>query len=375
MSKHDLAALRKRLQDQKSSKRDPHEFNPPKAKAGQTLNYRFFILPPLDAGDATIDGQASQSMNGLYYVPNGAHWFNKRPTSCPRIHSGSEEECEICTYGFELMSEVEGTGDVAKKAKSAIAKTYLPVQKGAVNIYFPNDGANPEELRGKVFWFNASQTVTDICEACALRDDAGDPEDPQAFGVFYDEEAAFPFQLTITEQSGYNNYKTSKFLPNKRPLIAIKKGETVLPDAAKIKEILAQRHDLFTKFDAVDKNKIANLLKGILDKGGSEGGDSGGFDTVENAPKTAPKTATKPITKAGPAASAVVAEDLSGEGGEAEAPAAAAPAPKAATKPKAAAPKAAPTPAPEPAATAVAEPGADGEEGLDDLLTQLNTED
>lgn len=296
---YDLAAMRKALAEKKGGQRDSNEFVPPKTKPNQELNFRFYILPPLKAGDKTVDGVASRDMD-VYFVQNGAHWHNKKPYSCPRIHNN--EQCDQCDYGFEMMAEVQGDGQEAKKAKSAIAKNYLPPQKFAINIYFPNDPTNPEELRGRIMWMNASQTITNLCEACMMADDGGDELKPRAFGVFFDEMNAYLFQLVIKEKGGYNNYESSQFLPTvRRPIVGIKDGEKIVPDVAKIKQVLDKRHDLYTKFAPPDATKITSILQILINKKTGPSGD--GFDADE--------------TKGQPKPGVIVGNDLAGESGEA----------------------------------------------------------
>lgn len=384
-SKYDLKKIRDALANAKGSKRDSNEFVPNKAKPGApVLTYRFFVLPPIAAGDPIIGGPAEKAME-LFYVKNGSHWINKRPHSCPRIHN--EEDCDMCSYGFDLMGEVTGDGKEAKQAKSAIARNYLPPQRNAVNIYFPKDSVNPEELWGRVMWFNAPKTVIDVCDDCLNRDDAGDPEDPKAFGIFYDEDHAFLFQLTVGENGGYNDYKQSKFLPTPRPILS--KPEL-------IQKVLAGRHNLYSKFEAPDHEKLRTILKQIVNKGANEAAGSGfdvdetggsapitedvaGEGNVEQPKPQAPKQVTQPpkpqattttkpqVTKPAPAATATG---------------------KPTTKPVATKP--APTPKPEPVADVITDEttgdgevaGDAGEDGMaqdDDaaiqgLLAEINNE-
>ena len=343
-SKYDLATMRKNINDKKGSFRDANEFVPPKAKPGQEINYRFYILPPLQAGDKTVDGKASRGMD-VYFLQNGAHWINKKPFSCPRVHDG--EECDLCTYGFDLMAEVQGDGQEAKKAKSAIARNYLPPQKNAVNIYFPKDPVNPEELWGRVMWFNASKTITNIGEACLMADDGGDELKPRAYGIFYDEENAYLFNLTIKEKGGFNDYESSMFLPtSKRPIVGTKQADgSILADPTKIELVLGKRHDLYTKFQPADGIKIAAILKSLIEKkSGGGGGDDAGFDNDDSA---------KPAPGSKKTTGAVVSETLDGEGSTQDAPPARM-APKA-TAPKTATPAA---PAPKPVATKAVAPKA-----------------
>ena len=287
MSDYDIAKVRKKLQEQKGSRfKDANEFRPPKADETQTLKYRFYILPPLNKGDKCADGVASQSMD-LFYVVNGAHWVNNRTNACPRVHD--EQPCDLCALGFELIGD---TPD--KKQRSALAKQFLPRTQYAVNIYFPKDNVNPEDVAGKVMWMNAPKTLYDMWEACIMNDSEGDEDDKQAFGVFFDENAAYLFQLLVKKKNEWNDYSASKFIASagKRPL-AVKDGK---PLEARIVQILGQRHDLFTKFQARDPEAITKLTAAM--KSGDPTPAGAGFDEDEtekpSKPVAQPKTVAKP---------------------------------------------------------------------------------
>ena len=280
MSKYDVAAVRKRLQEKQGNRfKDANEFRPPKnPDDNKTVRIRFYVLPPLTAGDKCADGVASESMD-MFYVQNGAHWINNRTHPCPRVHE-DEEECPLCQLGFDLMGETD-----VKDERRAIAKQWLPRTQYAVNVYFPKDKVNPEELAGKVMWMNASKQVFDIWEACIMNDEEGDPADPQAYGVFYDENDSYCFQLEIGKNGDWNSYKTSKFLANvgKRPM-ARDKDNKALPK--RIEAILSQRHDLFTKFGARDPEALAALAKQML-SGEPKKDDDAGFDSDDTKTEAA----------------------------------------------------------------------------------------
>ncbi len=268
----DVDAIRKKMADAKGGRMtDPNEFRPPQVKEGESFKFRFFILPPFEAGEKCADGEFTQTSE-LFYVQNGSHWINNKPYPCPRIHN--DEECPMCSLGFELMGETQD-----KKMRSQIARQYLPQQKYAMNIYFPNDKANPEDLRGTVKWFNPGQSIYNKMEACIMNDDEGDPADPQAYGIFYDPYESYLFQLVVGFKGGYRNYDESKFLASvgKRPIAAKDKK----PLESRIDEILAQRHDLFTKFDEPDTDKLASLVKSMTNGDGD--GDDDGFDDDDDS--------------------------------------------------------------------------------------------
>jgi len=269
MSKYDLKKIRKKIKEKQGGRsRDPNEFKTPQPKSdSEPIKIRFFILPPLKKGDTCADGVASQDMD-LFYVANGSHWVNNRPYPCPRVHD--DENCTMCDFAFELMSETQD-----KDERRAIARQYLPQTKYAVNVLFLNSETNPEDVRGKVMWYNVSKQVFDKFEACICRDNAGDDADPQAYGVFFDEENAYAFQLEILKSGQYPSYKTSKFLAGSgtMPIAAKKVDGKVVPDSNKIKKILDQRHDLFTKFETRDQDKISELVTMVTSESPGSGFD------------------------------------------------------------------------------------------------------
>lgn len=388
MSKYDVKKLREQVKKAKGGRqRDPHEFVPAKATETVSHNYRFFVLPPLLEGEKCHGGAASKAMES-FFVRHGQHWVNKQPHECPRCYDDSP--CSWCERGFDLLKEIP-KGEAHKAERTKVSKAWLANSHFAVNLFFPQIDQNPPEVRGKVMWFDAPKTVYDIWEEAINRDDPGDKEDPKAYGVIYDEYAAFLFQLEVTEQGGFNNYKTSKFLAQTgaRPIFRNKEGNA---DQSVIEKILANRHDLFKKIDVPDADKLAKLLV-ASDTGADEiaavGPDSGDTFAAESGEEGAPTLDTlaeetaveapppKPATAAAPKAAAKPA-----------APAAAKPAAKPAAapvkppaKPAAPAPAAAAKPAAKPAAAkpaakpaAAPEPAADGGDSeIDDILSKLNS--
>lgn len=287
-NKYDVSAVRKKLQEKQGSRfKDPNEFRPPQAKDGETLRYRFFVLPPLEAGQPCADGKASQSMD-IFFVQNGSHWYNNRSYQCPRVHD--EEDCPMCGLAFEMMGETDD-----KARRSEIARNLLPRTKHAVNVYFPKDKVNPDDVAGKVMWVNASKQVFDKWEACIMNEDEGDPADPQPFGVFFDEKAAYLFQLTIKKKNQWNDYSESKFLSNLGKLpIAMDKNKN--PVESRINDILAERHDLFTKFQPRDAETLGKIVHQMT-SGEPVDDDDAGFDEDEAA-ESKPKASKKKQQKA-----------------------------------------------------------------------------
>lgn len=294
-SRYDIEKIRKQMSEKFSSRQDPDEFRPEDAKDGKVLKYRFFILPPLEEGDACKGGTASRDQ-GLWVLRHGLHWINKRPEPCPRILN--DEDCELCSTGFSLMNELEKS---EKDARRAISKKWLSTTKNMVNIYFIHDEVNPEAMRGTVKYFNADKGVFDIWDAAINRKDAGDNHDPQAHGVFFDEENAFLFQLEVKEKGGYNNYEASKFLAKSGP-IPIAADKSGNPDRKAIDRILAQRVDLWTKVKEPSQEKIHKVYLKMVGGGDDDDDDAthaAGIEThgpavSESAAPAAPVTAPPP---------------------------------------------------------------------------------
>jgi len=297
-----LDRIRKKLADKKGgNQRDPNEWYPPKIdKEGDTKKFKLVVLPPLEEGDVCATGNASRGMDEIFYVPVGYHWYKKRPHPCPRIFDG--EDCPMCEFGFELFSETDD-----KEQRSYIGKTYLPNTRYAVNVWFPPYESTPEELRGQVKWVQLPKTIAEIMEkTIAKDDDGGDPDDPEAFGVFYltgleefddgtPNPGGYTFQLVAVKESGFNNYKTSKFLPNSLgPLVKDGQGGT---NAVKIQKILDARHDLHAKFDERNPAKLKEIVNEILAE--DDGDATSEFDgDEEQDTKSTANTNTKVDTKA-----------------------------------------------------------------------------
>lgn len=258
-----LDEVRKRMLAKKGGRqRDVAEWKPPTAKPNEELKFKFIVLPPLNQGDACATGKASKTMD-LYHNTVGTHWINNRPYECPRIHDGAE--CAFCSLGFDLLSNTDDD-----QMRKDIAKSYLPRTYYPVNVYFPPFQSTPEELRGQVRWYSLPKTLNDIMSQTLMKDSPGDPEDPQAHGFFYLPEESYVFQLEARLQAQFNDYKKSKFLYNTRGPI-VKKAGSNDPDMAAIEKILAQRHDLFTKFAPRDPEVLKKLADAVLknDGGGS----------------------------------------------------------------------------------------------------------
>ncbi|MDB4490360.1 hypothetical protein N9045_02465, partial [bacterium] len=121
---------------------------------------------------------------------------------------------------------------------------------------------------------------------------SGDPDDPQAYGVFFDENAGFTYELQVLKQGRQNSYKTSKFLANggkPTPMIADKEGNA---NGEMLEKLLRLRHNLWEKIEEPDQAKITKIFNTIVH--GDDGDDDGGFDeSVRTEPKPKPKAAPK----------------------------------------------------------------------------------
>jgi hypothetical protein len=275
---YDVAAIRQKLRKQMSGKfSDPDEFRPPKAEDGKELNYRFFVLPPIAAGDELKSGKADRSME-MFYVQHANHWIQDKPYPCPRVWS--ETDCPICTQGFDFLKQ-----DAIKKdevRRKQVISEWMPNSYYMVNIFFTSWKGNPEDLRGRVKFYNAPKTCFDIWTEALMREEPGDPEDPKAFGVFFDENAGFQFQLTVTKQGRNNSYRTSKFLANAgkpQPMAKTEDG---------IAKLLKFRHNLFTKIEEPNMEKL-NKLYSVIMHGDDDNDSGGGFDEDETKTTTEDK--------------------------------------------------------------------------------------
>lgn len=270
MSKYDIDKIRNKIRKTVGKGRDPNEFRPPKVDDGKTIKYRFYILPPIEQGAKVHNGHVMTESMENFFVRTGAHYINNKYLGCPRVIN--DESCSLCQYAFDLMGETED-----KDERSNIAKQLLPPTYFKVNIYFTNSNNNPEELRGVVKYYNAPKTVFDKWWECLLRDDdGGDADDPEPFGVFFDEMEAYQFQLEVEKHGQNNSYKSSKFLTSvgKRPIIVDKEGK---PIKKKIDIVLAQRFNLFDSLPKIETDELERITAELS---GEESG--GGFDQDES---------------------------------------------------------------------------------------------
>jgi hypothetical protein len=300
---YDIDTIRQQVKAKLKKGKDPTEFRAPKMDEGKTAKFRFYVLPPLQEGDVCNGGKlvCERSME-LFAIPTGAHYIDNKRIGCPRIIN--EEECAICQYGFDLLSEVDGTTTEGKKKRSEISKNLLPAQYHLVNLYFSEGDFNPEEVRGKVLWWNAPKTVVDTWLECLYRDDdGGDQLELLAYGIFFDECHACQFQLEVCKDGQMNSYKKSKFLPGKRP-IAIDKNTKKI-DMKRIKEILDKRHNLWEKMPEINQEEVARVAA-VLSGRAAARSNAGGFDRDEEAAEetagetvqeAAPVKAAKPVVK------------------------------------------------------------------------------
>lgn len=275
MSKYDIDAMRRKVQEA-SKKQDPDEFRPAKAKPGEELKYRFYVLPPYSVGDMLRTGPAKKTLE-TYHKSYGSHWHNKKPIStCPRYWSG--ETCEVCQAGFDMMevNKSRVSGAALKEANREIARLFLSQDLSVVNLYFPQGQNNPPDVAGRVLYYKATQVINNIWLKALSLTGPGDPQDPQAYGAFFDEMAAFLFQLEVRCDNDMNSYKTSKFLANNGVPSPIAISQTGQADLPVIQSILAARHNLHEKLGEPDLEALARMkndLLGITDDGFSPTSD------------------------------------------------------------------------------------------------------
>lgn len=290
-SKYDVEAVRKKVRDMVGNRRDPFEFKPPKCDPDKTLHYRFFILPPFEEHDQLSTDKAQKSMNGVFFIEHGSHWINNQRLGCPRVINN--EECPVCTYAFETIMAIKANTslneEAVKQQVSRIGKDLLPATSRLVNIYFIGGkigSCNPPDLQDKVFYYNASTTVFNAWQDCLYRDDdGGDPIQPLPYGIFYDEDNSYLFDLCVTKKNMYNSYEGSKFLVTESVrTMPIYRDAGGGPDREQIARILNARHDLFAKIPTVDYGKLNTIVNEL--RGNSPSSSSGGFTMDESTMAT-----------------------------------------------------------------------------------------
>lgn len=256
---YDLDAIRKKLKQSMSGKfNDPDEFKPEKAKsANEPTRYRFFVMPPVMMGEKTKQGESRRGMD-QFYIQHGNHWVNERPHACPRIYNNGD--CPICSFGFDLLKTTKD-----QERRGVILKQWMPATYYMVNIYFPDVKTNPEDLRGRVMFYNAPKTCCDLWTSTIMRDEGGDPDDPQAYGAFFDENAGFLFELQVLKNGRQNGYKTSKFIVGDGKPVPFVKLPDGSPDKKTLAKLLEQRHDLWQKVEVPDQDKIKKIASVMID--------------------------------------------------------------------------------------------------------------
>lgn len=289
---YDVGELRKRMQQQVGGKQsDPDEFRPKKAESTtEAILYRFYILPYFMAGETIKGGVAEKGMSN-FYIQHGAHWLNNKQYQCPRIWDGTR--CDICNIGFDLLREEKD-----ENKRKAILSTWMPSTYYMVNIYFPAIDVNPEELRGRVKFFNAPKTCFDQWQAALMRENMGRDDDPKAYGAFFDENAAFMFQLEVLKHGKNNSYKTSKFIANGGKPSPMFVGADGKAHPEGIAKLLALRNNLWNKVRVPDINEIQRIAKSMLDGDDANAAPTNNFDkedtvVAESKPQqTSPKTSS-----------------------------------------------------------------------------------
>lgn len=266
--KYKIDDIRKKLSSAlKGKSMDPDEFRAKKVENNnEVIKYRFFVLPPFKAGDKLKGGPASQNME-QFFIHHGVHWIQNRPHPCPRLHHG--EECPICSFGFELLKETKD-----EDRRKAIMSDWMPSSSYLVNIHFPAwVKSNPEELRGRTMFYNAPKTCFDLWTACIMRDSSSE-EDPEAFGVFFDETAGFLFELNVARKGKNNSYAASKFIANNGVAQPMVRDDN-------FKALLESRHNLFDKFQKPDMLAIKRLADSLINGDSASVEESAGFDVDE----------------------------------------------------------------------------------------------
>jgi len=279
-----LKRAKEKLAAENVGRRDPDQFIPPKAKDKEKIEYYIRILPPLEEGDVCSTGKAKTS-SVLWYHNNGNHWIMNERLECPRTHDG--EKCPLCDIGFEMLRENDD-----EDARARIRQTYLSRTGYAVNAYFLNTSANPENVRGKVLWINLPKTCYDRMIECMENDNPGTAEEPRPTGAFWHPLDGYTFKIVVEKKGKQNTYEQSQFLPNSRGPMVKKKDQTA--DEAKIEEILDRRHYLPGKFAARNLAKI----NAVVSKLGSKYGTPEADDADEKIEVRKPAAVKKAVTVA-----------------------------------------------------------------------------
>lgn len=312
---NDRAAMLQKLRDRLTQKkggfrRDPNEWKAPQVTQGEEFKAKAYILPPLEKGEPCASGEAQMGMDGLFFHQVGDHWVERKRYPCPRVYDN--DKCDYCQLGFDLLGETDD-----KKARSEISRTYLPRTQYVCNLYFPDIKTNPDDVRGKVLYYAMPKTIFDKLEECIQNDSAGDdPDDPQAWGIFYDPQDAYPLSIVVNKKGDYNSYVDSKLLAAGRGKIA--------SSQKKIDEILAQRHDVPAKYpERTTENR--QTLKGFVDaimNGTTTDSDSSssssGFDSDETSSEKAPADVEEKETETTSEVSEDTSETTSDDGGVVE---------------------------------------------------------
>lgn len=282
-----LKRLREKILKRKGGfVKDPAEWRPPQVAADEEFKAKAFILPPLEAGDKCATGVAQIGMDGLFFFQVGDHWIQNAKYPCPRVYDG--DECPYCKLGFDLLRETD-----QKQVRTEIVKAYLPRTYYVCNIYFPDISINPDEVRGKVFYYAMPKTIFDKLEECISNDDAGDdPEDPRPWGIFYDPNDAYPLSILLKKKGDYNDYARCKLIP-KRTKIA--------PTQEEIDKILEMRHDIPAKFpkrDAENRKALQRFVDALMNNNSdeSDSNSASGFNDDESETSTKSEKSTTETT-------------------------------------------------------------------------------
>jgi hypothetical protein len=290
-----LNLVRKKRIERQASRRDPDQFKPPKPVGNEKNVYYFRVLPELHQGDKCSDGICDID-NELWYYENAAHWVHNRERyECPRSHDG--EDCPMCNLGFELLNATDDD-----EIKARIKKKYMPSRNYAANIYFLDMKSNPEDLRGKVKWYNMPFKVWEKMDECIGSDDSGDEIDPKACGIFYHPyEGGYTFKLVVKKQGIWPDYSESSFLAKSLSPLVITEDGTASDGA--IEEILTKRIVVQKKFTARSLDKLKAAIKKMEDGDEAVDAEAGVEDVpLDDEQAEKPKIEQKPVQQTKPAA-------------------------------------------------------------------------
>jgi len=249
---------------------DPTEFKPANVASGEEVNYYMAILPFDDEDDVPI-------------YRNGQHWINRKSYECPRIHN--DIDCPLCTKAFDTMKQYK-----EKEKRSNIAKTLLSKEMWAINVYMLDSKSNPENVRGKVMWWNSKYSVQQIFQACVESNPATEDGafEPVAGGAFWDYKSGYIFNLKVKSKNGYNNYEASKFVATKHICDVVKKEDWDKAMESKI--------NLSEKFEDENIDFLIDFSRSVDTLAAADGTFGQSDDNNSSPPESPPESSDTPNT-------------------------------------------------------------------------------